>query len=311
MKSINLAAVDLNLLVAFEAIYEERSVTAAARRLHLGQPAMSAALGRLRSLLDDDLFIRVGRDMQPTVKAQALAPEITTALHYIRQTLASSQTFDPATAQRTLAIAGSDYASGVILPKLLAYCQHHAPQIDLRLISLEKTEVESLLAQQTIAIALGTFQTLPRQTHQVPLMTECFVGICRQGHPLLAALPLTLEAFAALPQALFTLRRDATGEVDATLAQRGLQRRIALTTPYLLTLPPLIAASDLVAVVPSRMAQPLTEAGAIAQFPLPLDLAPWAIAMIWHQLSDRDPACRWLRDAIQRVCHELSPLPPD
>ena len=123
MKSIDLDAIDLNLLVAFEVIFEEQSVTAAAQRLHLGQPAMSAALGRLRLLFEDELFVRVGRDMKPTAKAIKIAPGISTALQQIRLTLQSSQPFDPATAQQTLVIGISDYGSTVIVPKLLNICR--------------------------------------------------------------------------------------------------------------------------------------------------------------------------------------------
>lgn len=292
MKSISLASVDLNLLVAFEAIFEEKSVTAAAGRLHLGQPAMSAALGRLRSLFDDELFIRMGRNMQPTAKAIALAPEITAALNQIRHTLESSQSFDPATSEYSFTLAGSDYISSVVLPKLLNHCQQSAPGIDLRLISFEKNEIAALLEQQTIAIALGTFQPPPRQTLQTPLMEEHFVGICRKEHPAIANSPLSLQAFAALPQALFTLRRDETGAVDKVLAQHQLQRRIVLTTPYLLTLPTIITASDIVAVVPSRIAYQFEAQGAIAVFDLPLKLQPWSVSMIWSKLSDQDQACR-------------------
>lgn len=305
MKSINLASVDLNLLVAFEAIFEEKSVTAAAGRLHLGQPAMSAALGRLRSLFDDELFIRMGRHMQPTAKALTLAPEIAAALNQIRHTLESNPSFDPTTSEHSFTIAGSDYISSVILPKLLNHCQQTAPGIDLRLISFEKNEIVSLLEQQTIAIALGTVQSPLRQTSQIPLMEEHFVGICRPGHPAIADPPLSLETFATFPQALFTLRRDETGAVDKVLAQHQLQRRIVLTTPYLLTLPTIIAASDIVAVVPSRIAYQFEAQGAIAVFDLPLALPPWSVSMIWSKLSDQDQACRWLRTTVQALCQNL------
>lgn len=305
MKLISLSAVDLNLLVSFEAMFTARSVTTAAQELHIGQPAMSAALGRLRSLFEDDLFIRMGRDMQPTAKAISLAPDITTALNQIRRTLESNQTFDPAVSERVFAIAGSDYASLVILPKLLDYCYRHAPHVDLRLFSLDKNEVESLLERQNIVLAIGTFQALPRQSLQSSLMQEHFVGICRKRHPILSAAPLSLEEFAALPQALFTLRRDAVGAVDKALSQHGLTRRIVLTTPYLVTLPTIIATSDIVAVVPACIAQHFADQGAIEQFPLPLDLEPWDISMLWSKLSDQDQGCRWLQDNIQEICREL------
>jgi len=306
MKSIDLASVDLNLLVAFEAIFQEQSVTGAAQRLHLGQPAMSAALGRLRTLFKDDLFVRVGRDMKPTTKALSLAPSISAALHQIRQTLEDSQVFDPATTQYTFAIGGSDYVGAVVLPKLLRYCQQFAPGIDIRLISFDKDQLGELFEQQAIAVVLGTFEIPPRLTQQVPLMQEHFVGICRPGHPLLAQPVLSLEDFATLPHALFTLRRDEVGAIDRALAAQNLKRRIALTTPYLLTLPALIAENDIVAAIPARLARQFVEQGKVAQFDLPLSLKPWSISMMWSQLSEQAPPNRWLRRTIQHICDEDS-----
>ncbi len=186
MKSIDLSSIDLNLLVVFEAIFETQGVTTAAQALHLGQPAVSAALGRLRVLFADELFIRIGREMQPTAKALHLAPEIAAALQQIRQTLEASQTFDPTTSERTFVIGISDYASAVILPKLLTHCQQAAPGLDFRLKSFDKDQVEVMLEQREIAVAIGTFQTVPRQILQCLLMQETFVGICRQNHPAIA-----------------------------------------------------------------------------------------------------------------------------
>ena len=161
MKSINLASIDLNLLVAFEALLEERSVTGAARRLDLGQPAMSAALRRLRFLFEDELFIRIDKEMRPTSKAMDLAPGILVALRHIRQTVKASRTFDPASAQRSFTISSSDYTSFVVAPALLQFCSRVAPGLDLRMIEFEKDSVGLLLEQGEIDLALGVFRTHP------------------------------------------------------------------------------------------------------------------------------------------------------
>lgn len=305
MKSINLSSVDLNLLVAFVALFEERSVTAAAQRLHLGQPAMSAALGRLRLLFEDELFIRFGREMQPTAKALEIAPGISAALQQIRQTIESSQTFNPATSQRAFAIGSSDYTSSIITPKLLEACDQIAPGINFRLISYEKDNIETLLEQRAIDVALGVFQELPRQTMQISLMQEHFVGICRWGHPAITQDTISPETFANLPHALFTLRRDDVGEIDKVLAKHNLQRRVVLTIPYLLVLPAIVASSDLVAAIPSRLAKQFTDRGILSIFELPVKTEPWVISMVWSKLSDRDRANCWLRQMLQRLCKEI------
>jgi DNA-binding transcriptional LysR family regulator len=305
MGLIDLSAIDLNLLVAFEVLFEEKSVTAAATRLYLGQPAMSAALARLRTLFQDDLFIRLGREMQPTAKALEIAPGIRAALQQIRQTLAASQTFDATTSKSTFTIGSSDYTSYVVMPKLLEICHQIAPNIDFRLIGFAKDSVGELLEQREIDLALGVFQNPPRQTMQMPLFSENFVGICRHGHPVITQDSLAPEIFANLLHALFTIRQDEVGEIDKVLAQYNLKRRIVLTTPHLLVLPAIIASSDLVAAVPSRLVVSLVYQGALEIFELPVRTEPWMISMLWSKLTDQDQANCWLRQMLKSVCEAI------
>lgn len=299
---IELSSIDLNLLVAFEAIYEERSVTLAARRLYLGQPAMSAALSRLRELFDDELFLRVGREMQPTNKAQELAPGILAVLTQVRHLLESNQTFVPSTAQRSVAIGSADYTSFVVAPKLLSWCSQVAPGLDFRLIGFEKDDVGNLLEQGAIELALGVFPHSPRQTLHEPLFQEYFVGIARKKHPAIVNGTLSLETFARLSHALVTIRRDTTGYLDRVLATHNLERRITVTTPHMLLLPSLIATSDLIASIPSRVAHYFAEQNNLEVFELPIKTEPWAVSMLWSKLADKDSANRWLRQLLKQIC---------
>jgi len=306
MKSINLAAIDLNLLVAFEALMEQRSVTKAAEQLQVGQPAMSAALYRLRVLFEDDLFVRLGRQMQPTLKAQAIAPGILAALQQIRQTVTTSQAFDPGSSDRTFAIGSSDYTSVVLLPPLLEFCQNHAPALNFQMIGFEKDDVGELLEQGAIDVALGVFPNPPRQTRWKPLFEERFVGIARQGHPGLHQGSMDLVTFTQYSHALTTLRRDTTGAIDKALSDQNLQRRIALTTPHMLSLPFAIATSELIAALPHRIALRLTSVCHLEIFELPLETKPWTVSIVWSALTDQDDANHWLRDTIQTICQRLS-----
>lgn len=305
MGLIDLSAIDLNLLVAFEALFEERSVTAAAQKMYLGQPAMSAALARLRVLFQDELFLRIGREMQPTAKALEIAPDIRTALEQIRQILAVSKIFNPAIAKNTFTIASSDYTSYVVMPKLLELCRHTAPNIDFRLIGFAKDCVGELLEQREIDIALGVFQNPPRQTIQMPLFPEHFVGICRRGHPMITQDAITPETFADLLHALFTIRRDEVGEIDQVLAEYNLQRRVALTTPHLLVLPEIISSSDLVSAVPSRLVESFAYRGTLEIFEIPVKTEPWMISMLWSKLTDQDQANIWLRQMLKTICEGI------
>ena len=305
MKSIDLASIDLNLLVAFEALFEQRSVTAAAKRLYLGQPAMSAALGRLRILFNDELFIRIGREMQPTSKAVAIAPDIFAALRQIRHTIEFSQTFNPISAQRNFAIGSADYTSFVILPKLLEHCREKAPSLNFRMIGFEKDKIGEMLEHGTIELALGVFPNPPRQTICVPLFQERFVGIARKKHPAINNKLISLETFANLSHVLVTLRQDATGEIDKILATHNLQRRVQLTTPHLLILPAIISSSDMIAAVPYRIGAYFSNLANIEVFELPLETQPWTVSMIWSQLTDKDDANSWLRQTLKTVCKQI------
>ncbi|MBD3883012.1 LysR family transcriptional regulator [Phormidium tenue FACHB-886] len=304
MKSIDLATIDLNLLVAFEALFEEHSVTLAAQRLYLGQPAMSAALGRLRTVLGDELFIRIGKEMQPTSKALEIAPGILAALQQIRQTL-ESKAFDPTTSEQSFTIGSPDYTCYVVIPSFLEFCRHHAPGLSCRLIGYEKDSVDTLLEQGAIDVALGVFPNLPQQTNSMALFQEQFVGVARQGHPAVVKGAIALEAFAALPHALVTLRRDASGEIDRALAQHNLQRRIVVTLPHMLALPALVASSDLVAALPRRIATRLAKLHHLELFELPVATEPWTVSMLWSRLVDKDTANIWLRQTLKTLCENI------
>lgn len=305
MKSIELSAIDLNLLVAFEALFAERSVTLAAGRLHLGQPAMSAALGRLRIVFEDELFIRIGREMQPTSKAIEIASGILAALNQIRQTLEASQIFDPNTSSRRFAIGSPDYTSYVVLPSLLEFCGQNAPQLDFRLIGYEKDSVGELLEQGAIDVALGVFPVPPPQTYHAALFQERFVGIARRGHPAIEQGTMSLETFAGLSHALVTLRRDTTGEIDKLLAHHHLQRRVALTTPHMLALPAILATNDLVATVPDRVAVHLARLHNLELFELPVETATWTVSMLWSKLADQEAANIWLRQTLKVISQTI------
>jgi DNA-binding transcriptional LysR family regulator len=302
---MELSQIDLNLLVAFEALFEERSVTLAAQRLHLGQPAMSAALGRLRIALEDELFIRIGKEMQPTSKALELAPGILAALQQIRQTLKNSQVFDPVSSQRSLTIGSPDYTSYVVIPALIELCRQHAPGLSFRLIEYQKDQVGELLEQGEMDIALGVFPTPPQHVHSSALFQEHFVGIARRGHAAMGDGMMSLETFANLPQALVTLRRDVTGEIDQALARCGLQRHVAITTPHMLILPAIITTNDLIAAVPSRMASKLAALYPLEIFELPLETDPWVVSVLWSRLADKDAANLWLRQTLRMVCETI------
>jgi DNA-binding transcriptional LysR family regulator len=299
MASMDLTRVDLNLLLAFEALYAVRGVGRAARAVGLRQPAMSAALARLRRLFGDELFVRAGGEMRPTPKATRLAPGIAAALAQLRLTLGPEAAFEPADARRGFALAFTDYASAVLGPPLLATVRAEAPGVDLRILSYDKDEVGDMVVRGEVDLAVGVFPNPPEAAVVTPLLTERFVGVAPRGHPALGP-PPDAAAFAGYAHALYTVRRDATGAIDAALAELGLSRRIVLTAPHLLALPHLLESAGLVAAMPERAARRLCGDG-LAAFPIPLALAPWRLEMIWSPFARSDRGSAWLRATLTRV----------
>jgi len=285
---------DLNLLVAFEALADTRSVSLSAARLGLRQPAMSAALARLRRALGDELFVRARGAMLPTPRALALAPGVSRALADLRQTLRSETRFDPRTTARTFYIASTDYTSFVIAPPLQRDVAVSAPKVDLRFVGYDKDDIPELVDRGAIDLAFGTFRPPPARAVHQKLCAERFVGLARKGHPLLRRRKIDVASWAAASHALVSVRRDARGAVDDTLAGHGLSRRVALVLPHMLALPRILETTDLVATVPERIA--LHSAGAsLRPFELPIDVPPWNIEMLWNPASRRDAAHAWLR----------------
>jgi DNA-binding transcriptional LysR family regulator len=301
---MDLARVDLNLLLAFEALYAARGVGRAAETLGLRQPAMSAALSRLRRLFGDELFVRAGGEMRPTPKATRLAPGIAAALGQLRATLGPEAAFEPATAERAFALAVTDYAAAVLGPPLVAAVRAEAPGVDLRILAYDKDDVGDLIARGVVDLAVGVFADPADAAVVTPLFEERFTGVAPRGHPALAA-ALDAATFAGFDHALYTVRRDATGAVDMALAELGLRRRVALTAPYLLALPPLIESGGLVAALPERAAARICGPG-LATFPLPLRLAPWRLQMLWSPFARTDRGAAWLRATVVRVAAKRS-----
>lgn len=299
---MDLRAFDLNLLLAFEALTNTGSVSHAAQRLGIKQPAMSAALAKLRSLTGDRLFERASGRMEPTPRALALIPGIEAALAQLRVTLAEQVGFDPATATRTLTMASTDYTSAMLLPALMARLQSRSPCIDIRVIGYDKQDVPELVARGDIDLAVGVFDPPPPDAVRTLLWEEHFVGLVRKGHPILD--DLRAETYAAADHALISVRRDARGRIDRDLAALGLSRRIALVLPHMLALPPLLATSDLVAAVPARVASRCGQWG-LTTFPLPLLTQPWRVEMLWRPSSRLDQASRWLRAQVMAAAEEV------
>ncbi len=305
---MKLTDLDLNLLVAFEALAAEGSVTRAARRLGIGQPAMSDALRRLRLVFADPLFVRAGSGMRMTDKAAMLAPEIAALLDRARLLVGERAPFDPAQSSRSFAIASTDYTTLVLLPGLVGRLSREAPGVALRIVAYDKDELPAMLDSGAADIAFGVLPDAPGRMVRTALFGEHFVGVARAGHPALPAegAAITAETYAALPHALVSVRRDATGAIDTALAAQGLSRRIALVLPYMLLLPDLLMRSDMVSALPARAARRLAAAGALVTFPLPVTVPAWEVSMVWGVANRADRGLAWLRGLAAASAKDLA-----
>jgi LysR family transcriptional activator of mexEF-oprN operon len=289
---------DLNLLLAFEALMRERSVTNAAARLGVGQPAMSYSLSQLRALLGDELFVRVGSNMQPTPRALELAGPIARILDDIRRSVLSQRQFDPASEQCVFRIGASDQVQTTLIPQLISDLRHGAPKIQLVFQTVDRDRVGSLLESGEVDVAVGNYDA-PATAQRYELLYHedlmCLFDAAACGMDP----PLSLDEYCALPHLMMSLRGEPAGRIDERLAALGRQRHVVICTSNFLVLPYLLHGVAAVAAVPTLMAQYCAEAVGLAASPLPVELDAYDVAMLWHVRTDGDPAHRWLRDRLR------------
>lgn len=295
---------DLNLLTVFDALMRERHVGRAAERLALTQPAVSHALGRLRDLIGDPLFARHARGMRPTPRAEALSATIAPALAALRGSLFAQRDFDPSAVARTVVIGSSDYIDLVLIPYLATQLHRDAPGLDLRFRATSSGTFLEQLRRREIDMAIGPLAVAPQKVELIPLFAERFVLVARAGHPAFGRRRLSPRQFARLPQLLISPQGDATGPIDRALGEMGLTRRVAMTVTHFAAAPFVIEATDLVAVMPERVANRMRSAADIAIYELPFDLPSWTVGLVALPDGGADPLIDWLVTFIRSVAEQ-------
>jgi len=308
MREVNLVGIDLNLLVAFEALLDERSVTRAAERVGLSQPAMSRALGRLRALFGDRLFVRTTAGLAATPRAEAAAVPLRALLAEVRR-LVQPPDFDPAAMRGTVRLAMVDYQSVLLLPRLLARLERDAPGLDVQVVAMGP-DLHARLESGDVDLSIGVFDRAEAGLYRQTLYRDGFACLVRAGHPCLHG-PLGVERFAALRHAFLTTTGEGRGGmVDGALQRLGLSRRITLFTPHFLAAPLMVAESDLILTLPRMLAQRLQRMAPVVVLEPPVDLPVFTVSQLWHERRHGDPAHAWLRAALASAAADLAPLPP-
>lgn len=300
----DIRALDLNLLKALDALLDERSVTRAAARLGLTQPAVSGMLTRLRENFGDPLFVRTQRGIVPTPRASGLAAPVKRVLGEI-EALLRPPGFEPSTAGFTLSLAATDYALRAVVVPFLSALRHRAPGIRVAVRPIESDRVQARLERGDLDLALLTPEATSPDLHARRLFEEHYVCALRRDHPDAADGHMPLDRFCALDHALVSYAGGGfRGVTDDALAGLGRERRVVVSVTSFLVLPDLLRASDLVAVVPRRL---ISGTEGLALLAPPLDIPGFTKVAAWHERTHRDPGHRWVRALLFETCGAPSP----
>ncbi len=301
---MNLYAIDLNLLVVFDALMTEGSVTAAAARIGLSQPAMSNALARLRTLVDDPLLVRQPGGMVPTPRARDLIVPVRQALSLIQAGLQEPTPFVPSEAQQTFTIAATDYTELVFLPRLMQRLAVEAPGVNISVTTIGTTFPKAELEGGQVDLLLGPFPEVPAGLYAQTLFEERFVCLVRADHPEVGD-TLGLDQFLALPHVLLSDRGAQPGLVDEALAAEGHRRRVALWVPHFLVIPLVVAQTDMIATLSERVVRFFATSLPLRILPLPVQLAGYGVTQVWHERLHYDAAHRWLRGLMRELGRDI------
>lgn len=295
---------DLNLLRVLDALLKARHVTQAAQRLGLSQPAVSAALGRLREAFGDELFVKRAHGMEPTPRALELEAPLALVLATIRERLLDAPGFDPTASARAFTLIVGEVGQAVFAPRLLARVRERAPRATVRFLYPEPASRLPQLEDGRADLAIGPFPQWSDSDalFQQKLYERPMVGVVRAGHPALADGPMTPERFAALDHAVVGARSDFDRLIEPTLQRLKLTRRIVAELGHVAGAPQVLAALDLVAIVPATLAEAWQREAGLQIFDLPFELPPHEVKQFWHRTRHRDPAVTWLREL---VAHEF------
>ncbi len=316
---MNLVSFDLNLLRVLDALLREQSTVRAGERIGLSQPAVSAALGRLRAALNDPLFIRRGNRLEPTDYARALALPLRDILDQLGTLLSGPAEFDPTESVQTFRISGNDFFADLLMPQLAAELQRVAPGIRVQLVDLVPDDYIQTLERYGVDIALAPRMEVPDWVGQRPVFHASFVMIARTGHPRLARAGIgpgdivPIDLFCDLGHVLMSPEGKLQTIGDRALARVGRRRRVAMTMPFFSGVCRAVAESDLVALIPRQLAHRLAPVLGLEIFHAPVPVDPALLCMIWHHRSTGNPAHRWLRDLVADMLLPLNegedPLP--
>lgn len=300
---VQLANIDLNLLVVFDLLYQEQNTQRVALRLGITQPAVSHALKRLRHLLNDELFERTSQGLQPTPRASQLHPGIADALARMNDTLNRHDVFNPALSERTFHFNMTDIGEIVFLPRLLQKLSQVAPGVSLSTARSHHNDLKYQMEEGQIDVAVGLIPQLGAGFYQQRLFEQRYVCLMREHHPL-ATGNFDLDAFRAASHAVVVAQGTGHGMVEEQLARAGVVRPVRLTLPNFAAVPYIVSSSDLVVTVTNKLAEATRERFGLTVREHPLTFPEIPINIFWHRRFHQDPGNRWLRGLMFEMFSE-------
>ncbi|HEY3599022.1 MAG TPA: LysR substrate-binding domain-containing protein [Paraburkholderia sp.] len=321
---MNPGRIDLNLVRVFDAIYEDRNLVLAGRRLHLSQSAISHALGRLRDALDDDLFVRTGKGMEPTARAVSMAMPLRSALEQIGAAL-GDEPFVPRVARRNFVLAANDYITMLLLARLSERLNAEAPLTGLVIRPSTRLDLAGQIDIGRIDLAIGIFADIPSRFQSVVVWNQTEVLVMRNGHPIGEG-PVTQDDLLKYPLVAVSLGGQEEGAVGGFIVERGLARqsemfdreslegvfagtsdlpKLRIVLAHSLAIPTVLRDSDMLALVPSSLAHEFERQGQLKVRSLPYAAPISSVRMIWHARNAHDGALQWLTAQISELAKQV------
>lgn len=303
MKIINendLSRVDLNLLVVLLVMYEARSVTGAAQRLYLGQPALSAALKRLRTMFGDPLFVRSSQGMVPTPRAEQLVQQFAPLLQGVHRAIFSKPAFNPQQDRYSFRLAMSDWIEQWLMPDLLAEVLVEAPQVDITVLTADPWQVTPLMEKQQADVAVTVGNPVSRDLTCAEIASAGFSTLW-DSQQIALTRALTLAAFVRYDHVLVSYRGANESALDEQLQQQGVARRVRYVTPHFSALPMMLKRLPLFATVPQGLVSNWCERFDLRAAPVPVAMPDYRLSLLWHNARHDDDANRWLREKLRKL----------
>ncbi|MBA1231775.1 LysR family transcriptional regulator [Pseudomonas viridiflava] len=305
MNRNELRKADINLMVVFETLMQERNVTRAAEKLFLGQPTISAALNRLRNLLNDPLFIRVGHRMEPTARAHEILKHLTPALDAMSTALSLTTDFDPSVSKMTFRIGLSDDVEFGLFPAMLKAIRQEAPGVVIVVKHVDYLNISEVLMSGDITVGVCLTRELPANAKRKTLR-NVQPRLVRADKP---SEPMSMDEYCSRPHVVVSHVASVSSFADEWLTALGRKRRVVLSVPQFTTLPALMADTDLISGLSDYAASAMSALGLVYDEPLPFPTPGLDLSMTWLSVMDNDPAERWLRSRIEAFMGERREAP--